>query len=94
MSTRIVACINFCAGVSNEELAATTLLKLRDKLLPSVEDIQAIYAKAKEPRPILPPALLAALKEYIDHSTAAAMGAAFDYKAMWSAVEAANREEP
>ena len=44
-------------------------------------------------RPVLPPALLEALKQYIDHSTAAAMGAAFDYEKLWSAVEAANREE-
>jgi hypothetical protein len=48
------------------------------------------------PRPILPPAFMAALKEYIDAKADDAAsndptGCPFDHH--WSAVEAANREE-
>jgi hypothetical protein len=56
-------------------------------------DYQYRIKPEPEPRPILPPALLEALKAYIDNSSASVIGAAFDYKNKWSAVEAANREE-
>lgn len=56
-------------------------------------EVPCPYCHKPEPEYHIPPELLKALKAYILGASAEAMGAAFDYEKLWSAVIAANERK-
>jgi hypothetical protein len=100
---RIVACVNFCAGVSNEELEKLDLKELINNRESCQRGLHAFMPPMQQPRPILPPAFLEALRSAavaeINYMLAKADPNFPCHKELllaceaWSAVETANREE-
>lgn len=82
---RASACVNFCAGVSNEDLAKSNLKTL-------IYSAPETKPPPANPRYHLPPALLEALREYVDAKANDDSGCPFDHH--WSAVEKANEVNP